>query len=281
MGNVRIPLPWWLAIRVISTIMLLPQVGHAETVRVSVASIHQPVMAQIATGFSKATGNMVMLVEKPNCEDVPAGHLPCAADATVRDNPSGTTPPFQSTPQADIVIEAQDWRAEAVKPGRSVTFAIAQIALWSPDPALIDPKGDVLASQRYRSISLPEPQEGPFGRATYAVLYKAGVLESIRPRLLTGSTTRESLRAIESGQAQLGFVALPQVWQEGRLESGSLWIPPLAWYPVIAMTATLVDQTRPSGSKASTQFLRYLLEPSVQQILLRHGYLAPAGLVSS
>lgn len=253
----------------------------AGDLRISVPPVHLPVMERIAAQYRQETGESVTLVPTPR-PSLASDSFRC--DDSTQTNPAGTSQagPLCSN-SADIFIAAQDWRTDDVRPGGTVIFAIAQIALWSPNPALIDPKGDVLRNRNFDWIASASPESDPFGKAAFSVMIKAGVLDRINHRLLYLPDSRQVYASIVSGQTRLGFVALPQVWRYGQLVEGSLWIPPLNWYPVIAMTASLnPDPTREDSSGASAnRFLRFLLQEPVRQTLLTYGYLTPVGLVSS
>ncbi|AWB32852.1 substrate-binding domain-containing protein [Orrella marina] len=273
----------WLASMavLIAACMLTGKMVAAQPLSISVSSMHIPVMERIAAQYKRQTGETVTLVPTR-----PPGALTervqCLETRHLRE--AGAHSEAQSCQdRTDITISAQDWRTESVRPGGSVIFAIAQIALWSPDPALIDPRGNVLQARNFDWIAAPSPESDPFGKAAFAVLIKAGVLNRINHRLLYLPDSQNVYASILSGQTRLGFIALPQVWRDGQLVEGSLWIPPLDWYPVIAMTASLAPDTTTDDLRrvAANRFLRFLLQKPIRQILLMHGYLTPAGLVSS
>jgi molybdate transport system substrate-binding protein len=73
-----------------------------------------------------------------------------------------------------------------------------------------------------------------------------------------------------SGNAELGFVALSQVMQHGKLTGGSGWIVPDALHSPIRQDAVLL--TSGKGNAAAEALLQYLKSAKVQAIIRAYGY---------
>lgn len=279
----------WLAFMaaLLAVSMLTGKIAVAQSLRISVSPVHMPVMERIASQYERQTGETVTVVParspRAAIKDMPCPQARQAQEPVTHPDRHACPDRTDIAEIADISISAQAWRTERVRPGGSVIFAIAQIGLWSPDPSLIDPRGDVLQTRNFDWIAAPSAESDPFGKAAFAVMIKTGVLNHINHRLLYLPDSQSVYASIRSGQTRLGFIALPQVWRDGQLVEGSLWIAPLDWYPVIAMTASLTrDATTDDARRiAANRFLRFLLQKQVRQTLLMYGYLTPVGLVSS
>jgi molybdate transport system substrate-binding protein len=49
---------------------------------------------------------------------------------------------------------------------------------------------------------------------------------ALEPKLVTGENATQAQQFIATGNAELGFVALSQVWQDGQPTGGSFWRVP-------------------------------------------------------
>jgi molybdate transport system substrate-binding protein len=142
--------------------------------------------------------------------------------------------------------------------------------LWSAQPGLVDEEGQVLTGGRFAHLALANPKLAPYGQAAMEVLAARGVLETLRPRLVTGDSVAQAYQFVRSGNAELGFVALSLVAAPGQAAAGSLWLVPQALYQPIRQDAVLLQAgaTRP----AARALLDYLKAPAARATIARFGY---------
>ena len=76
-----------------------------------------------------------------------------------------------------------------------------------------------------------------------------GQYERLQSRLVQGDAITQTYQFIATGNAELGFVALSQVLQGGKLQSGSVWMIPQNLYDPIAQGAVVLK--RGSGNSAA------------------------------
>jgi molybdate transport system substrate-binding protein len=68
---------------------------------------------------------------------------------------------------------------------------------------------DVLLDPSVKKISIGNPQHAPYGRAAVAALKHYGLYEKVSDRLVLGENISQAAQFVESGNAQVGFVAWP------------------------------------------------------------------------
>lgn len=231
--------------------LLAAQVTAAE-IRIAVESDFEKPMRRIVQWFEQETGHKV-IVSYESTERIKI----LLADGT----------PFQL-----LVAPVSDDLAAAVQ-GTKDTIALAQIALWSPDPGKVDPQGAILRTGSFEHLAITNPDRSAYGRAAWSVLEQMGLTTRITPVLVQGHSVRETYELVASGDVTLGFVALSQVWLNGRLTRGSLWIPPAGWYRTIEMKAMLLTHGR--HSPAAKALLEFLQSPAARQTIVSYGYLNP------
>lgn len=241
----------------IASILLSVSVQAAE-VKVAVASNFSQPMKDIAVEFEKDTGHKLNLTQ-------------------------GATGKFyaQITNGApfEVFLSADDETpSKLVKEGKAIsgtqfTYAIGRLVLWSPDEKLVDQSGAVLKTDRFKFIAIANAKVAPYGRAAVQTMQKLGVLRAIEPRVVQGESIAQTHQFVTTGNAQLGFVALSQVWENNRIKSGSGWIIPEEMHEQLRQDGVLLNPGKESS--AANALVNYLKSDKAKKIIERYSYKLP------
>lgn len=150
------------------------------------------------------------------------------------------------------------------------TYAIGRLALWSRDESCIDAKADVLRRGEFRRLAIANPKLAPYGVAATQALRSLGLLDELQPKMVEGANINQAFQFVASGNAELGFVALSQVMQDGRLRNGSAWIVPAELHEPIKQDAILL--TKDKDNPAAIALMGYLDSNAAREIIRRYGY---------
>lgn len=156
------------------------------------------------------------------------------------------------------------------QPGSRFTYATGRLVLWSADAALVDDKGDVLRRGQFRKLAYAAPKVAPYGAAAVQVMDKLELTTLLAPKLVQGESIGQTFSFVFTGNAELGFVALSQVLEGGRLKSGSMWEIPPTLYKPIAQDAVLLK--RGVGNAAAQAFMSLLKTQSSIDLIRSYGY---------
>lgn len=178
--------------------------------------------------------------------------------------------PFDVFLSADDTTPAKLEKEGATVPGSRFTYAVGTLALWSATPGYVDDKGEVLKRQDYQHLSIANPKAAPYGLAATQVLDKLGLTEATRSRLVEGQSITQAYQFASSGNAELGFVALSQIYKDGKLTSGSAWIVPAALHDPIRQDAVVLNKGK--DSVAAKALVDYLKGPKAGEIIKSYGY---------
>lgn len=227
----------------------------AEEVTVAVAANFTAPMKQIAADFEKATGHKVVLSFG-------------ASGKFYAQIKNGA--PFQLFLSADDEKPAQLEKDGLTVPGSRFTYAIGTLVLWSAKPGFVDPKGEVLRKGTYNKVSIANPKLAPYGTAAIEVLTRQGLLDAVSPKFVQGENIAQTFQFVSSGNADLGFVALSQVMQDGKITSGSAWIVPGSLHAPIRQDAVLLLKGK--GNAAAEGLATYLKTDKVKAYIRTYGY---------
>lgn len=161
-------------------------------------------------------------------------------------------------------------RAEAeglAVPGTRFTYAVGRLVLFSKTPGLVDSRGAVLAKGGFEKLAIADPKAAPYGQAAVETLTRLKLYDALKPKIVTGSSITQAFQYVQTGAAELGFVALSQVAGE---KGGSRWIVPASNHTPIEQQAVLLKTgERNAAAKA---FLAFLKSREAKAIIKRYGY---------
>jgi len=237
-----------------SLLLILPcWSARSETVNVAVAANFAAPMLQIANRFELHTGNIV--------------HLSFGATGKFFAQISNGAP-FDILLSADQTTPAR--LAEYSVPGSQFTYAIGALALWSAQADLVDTAGAVLKSDRFLHLAIAEPGQAPYGTAALQTLQSLGLADVLAKRLVQGESIGQTFVFVSTGNAELGFVALSQIWEQGKFKSGSAWIVPEHLHAPLRQDAVLLVHGK--NNRAAQALLAYLKTDAAQTVMRTYGY---------
>jgi molybdate transport system substrate-binding protein len=180
--------------------------------------------------------------------------------------------PFDLFFSADIEFPRKLEAAGLCEPQSLIEYARGKIVLWSPKGSQLDPARNgwkSLLDSRVRKIAIANPAHAPYGRAAVAALQKAGLYDHLRSKLVFGENISQAAQFVQSGDAQIGIVALSLVLSPA-MEGGQSWEIPADFYSPLAQGAVILKS---SGEKAHARaFLDFVRSSKGREILARYGF---------
>jgi molybdate transport system substrate-binding protein len=153
--------------------------------------------------------------------------------------------------------------------GTRFTYAIGRLVLWSSDPDLIKGEG-TLRAERFKHLAMANPKTAPYGMAAMQTLQKLGIWEKLQSRIVMGENLGQTMGFIESGNAELGFVALSQVMDPKLKIKGGRWDVPIDLHEPIRQDVILLAKGK--DNPAANALLEFLKGPQAKAIIERYGY---------
>ena len=176
----------------------------------------------------------------------------------------------------DVLLAADDERPIRLEkegdtvPGSRFTYATGQLVLWSARPGFVDDQGAVLKGGNFSKIAIANPKNAPYGAAAVQAMDKLGLTAALNPKLVTGESIGQTYNFIATGNAELGFVALSQVLDGGKLKSGSMWVVPAEHHAPIIQDAVILK--RAAGNPAAKAWMELLQTPQSKEFIRSFGY---------
>jgi molybdate transport system substrate-binding protein len=152
-------------------------------------------------------------------------------------------------------------------------YALGKLVLWSAQPGFVDDKGAVLSKGNYNKLSYADPKLAPYGLAAQETLQKLALWDKLQSKLVTGESITQAYQFAATGNAELAFIALSQITQNGKVTAGSWWLVPADFYSPIKQSAVLLSAAK--DKSAAEAFLSYLKSEKALAIIRSFGYGLP------
>lgn len=228
--------------------------AFAEQALVAVAANFIPPFREIATEFEKSTGHQLQV----------SGGSSGNFYTQIKNGA-----PF------DVFFSADNERPQKLEEeGLGVkdtrfTYAIGRLVLWSPTADLI--KGEeTLRLKQYKKLAMANPKTAPYGVAAMQTMQKLELWEGLQPHIVMGENLGQTMGFIESGNVQLGFVALSQVMDPKIKGQGSRWDVPTHLHEPIKQDVILL--TKGKDNPAAKALMEFMSGPPAKTIIERYGY---------
>ena len=229
--------------------------AQANEVQVAVAANFTAPMQKIAAEFEKDTGHKAVLAFG-------------ATGKFYAQIVNGA--PFEVLLAADDETPARLETEHRTVPGTRFTYAIGKLALWSAKEGVVDNQGQVLKTGDYAHLAIANPKTAPYGAAAIETLTKLNLLDRVQGKLVQGENIAQAYQFVSTGNAPLGFVALAQVYRDGRFTSGSGWIVPATLHAPIRQDAVIL--AKGSANPAAQALEGYLKSDKARGIIRSYGY---------
>ena len=236
-------------------LLLFGQASWSATVLVAVAANFSKPMAEIVSQFEKATGHSVKLSFG-------------SSGKFVSQLENGG--PFEVLLSADEKGPEKLEQAGLTVPNTRFVYALGKLVLWSSKPNFVDDKGKILMTSNFKHLALADPKVAPYGAAAIDVLKKMKLLEKLQPLFVQGENIAQTYQFISTANAELGFLALSQVIENGKIVGGSSWIIPDNLHAPIRQGAVLMKIG--AENPAARALIDYLKSIPALAIINKYGY---------
>jgi molybdate transport system substrate-binding protein len=231
--------------------------ASAQDLRIAAASDLQAALPAIAAQFERDTGRKVGLTFGSS------GNF-----ATQIEHGA----PFDVFMSADIEYPKRLEEARLTEPGSLYEYATGRLVLWTRNDSGIDVKQGlaVLADARVRRIAIANPAHAPYGRAALAAIRHEGLYDRVQSKFVLGENISQAAQFAQSGNAQVGLIALAVALSPALQASGSYVEVPSDLYPPTRQAAVVIAASQQKA--LASRFVDSLKQAPAKAILQSFGF---------
>lgn len=244
----------------LACLLLASRLAAAQRLMIAAASDLQSVLPAIASRFEAETGQKVTLTFG-------------SSGTFLAQIQNGA--PFDVLLSADIDYPRRLEASGHAEGGSLYEYATGRIVLWTRNDSGIDVRRGltVLADAQVIRIAVANPAHAPYGRAAVAALRHEQLYEAVRGKLVLGENISQAAQFVQSGNAEVGVVALSLALSPAMKSAGVFVEIPDSFYPPIEQAAVVLASS-PQKARAR-QFIDYLKKPGIVGILQSYGFAVP------
>jgi molybdate transport system substrate-binding protein len=180
--------------------------------------------------------------------------------------------PFDLYFSADIAFPRL-LAAEGLAAGDAKAYAHGRIVLWSASRDAGKMTLADLADPGIRKIAIANPKHAPYGKRAEEALRSIGLWEKVQDRLVMGENIAQTAQYVQSGNADIGIVALALALnKELAAKGGYALIPDTLHEP---LTQGYIVTRRAAGNALAKSFADYMSGPEARRIMARYGFVLP------
>lgn len=180
--------------------------------------------------------------------------------------------PFDLFFSADIKypkqLAAAKQAASEVKP-----YAVGRIVLWSNTHDASKLTLENLTEDKFKHIAIADPSHAPYGKRAEEALTASKLWDTVKPKLVYGENISQTAQFVESGNADIGIIALslalnPELSKQGgyHLIDDKLHEP---------LEQAFIVTTHGKDNAAAQRFADYMQAPEARQMMVKYGFVLP------
>lgn len=179
--------------------------------------------------------------------------------------------PYALFLSADNHKTAQLYKQGWVAAGKRRHYAYGKLALLTT--ASNSHAKTMLQHGDYKHLAIANPRHAPYGKAAMQVLTNLNHLEDIQGKLVTAENIAQSFQFVDSGHAQLGFVAQSQIQGLPTTVTKQVWLIPTTLHDPIVQEAVMLKSAL--NNATAQAFWQFLQSEEADQMIKTFGYNLP------
>ena len=152
-------------------------------------------------------------------------------------------------------------------------YAVGRIVLWS---AAMDARQMTLASltdARVARVAIANPRHAPYGKRAEEALRATGLWDKVEPKLVYGENIAHAAQFVQSGNAQVGVIALALAVSPELAGKGGYWLIPDHLHAPLEQG--FIITRRAQGNALAQRFADYMGSQAARAVMTRYGFVLP------
>jgi len=152
-------------------------------------------------------------------------------------------------------------------------YAFGRIVLWSATMEANKMSLDSLTSSKISHIAIANPKHAPYGKRAEEALRASRLWERVEPKLVYGENIAHTAQFVQTGNAQVGIIALSLALNPALANKGGYWLIPDTLHAPLEQAFIITK--RAQGSDLAKKFADYMRSSATRTIMTKYGFVLP------
>lgn len=157
-------------------------------------------------------------------------------------------------------------------------YAFGRIVLWSASLDATKMTLASLADPKITRIAIANPKHAPYGKRAEEALRASGLWEKIEPKLVYGENIAHTAQFVQTGNAQVGIVALALAISPELANKGGYWLIPDNLHEPLEQGFVITK--RAEGNALARRFADYMSSKPARAVMTKYGFVLPGEVAS-
>jgi molybdate transport system substrate-binding protein len=152
-------------------------------------------------------------------------------------------------------------------------YAFGRIVLWSNSLDASQMTLDSLTDPKITRIAIANPKHAPYGKRAEEALRASGMWDKIEPKLIYGENIAHTAQFVQTGNAQVGIIALALAVNPELASKGGYWLVPDKLHKPLEQGFIITQ--RAASNALAKRFANNMGSASTRAIMTKYGFVLP------
>jgi molybdate transport system substrate-binding protein len=155
-------------------------------------------------------------------------------------------------------------------------YAIGRIVLWSASQDATKMTLASLTDPKILHIAIANPKHAPYGKRAEEALRACRVWDKVKSKLVYGENITHTARFVQTGNAQVGIIALSLAVHPELASKGGYWLIPDKLHQPLEQGFIITK--RAAQNALAKRFADYMGSKSARAVMAKYGFVLPRKL---
>jgi molybdate transport system substrate-binding protein len=136
-----------------------------------------------------------------------------------------------------------------------------------------------LTDPKITRVAIANPKHAPYGQRAEEALRSAGLWEKIEPKLVYGENIAQTAQFVQTGNAQVGIIALSLAVSPELASKGGYWLVPENLHQPLEQGYVITK--RAENNALARRFADYIAGKDARAIMIKYGFVLPGEIAGS
>lgn len=152
-------------------------------------------------------------------------------------------------------------------------YAFGRIVLWSATLDASKMSLSRLADPAIKRVAIANPRHAPYGKRAEEALRASGMWDKVEAKLVYGENIAHTAQFVQTGNAQIGIIALALALNPALAREGRYWLIPDTLHAPLEQG--FIVTARAKNNAAARRFAGFMGSADARAVMTRYGFVLP------